>query len=152
MNKANGFYSNHHLEGSDWYNNTAYQNSINYNMLNRKAKTEADYLSDGPGYGHVLRNNISFAPRTSDIANFDAARCTIDHNSFLNEGIKVSADDFLSLDTSLLTAPRQPDGSLPAIDFLRLRPTSKLVDKGADVGFPFQGKAPDPGCFETKKK
>lgn len=154
MNKANGFYSNHHLEGSDWYNNTAYQNGINYNMLNRKAKTEAEYLIDGPGYNHALRNNISYSSRTpgNDIANFDAARCTIDHNSFLNSGITVSADDFISVDTSLLTAPRQADGSLPVINFLRLKPTSKLIDKGIDVGLPFYSKAPDLGCFETKKK
>jgi len=64
MNKADGFYSNHHLEGSAWYNNTAYQNGVNYNMLNRKAKTVADYLTDGPGYNHVLRNNISLGPRS----------------------------------------------------------------------------------------
>lgn len=154
MNKANGFYSNHHLEGSNWYSNTAYQNGINYNMLNRKAKTEADYLTDGPGYNHVLRNNISFMPRSAgnDIANIDAARCTIDHNSFPNEDITVTADDFLSLDTAQLTAPRKPDGSLPVINFMRLKPGSKLIDKGVDVGLPFYGKAPDLGCFETNKK
>lgn len=151
MNKANGFYSNHHLEGSNWYNNTAYGNGINFNMLNRKAKTEADHLTDGPGYNHVLRNNISFAPRSAggDIANYDGARCNIDHNSFLNSEMLVTANDFLSLDTTQLTAPRKPDGSLPEIDFMRLKPASKLVDKGVNVGLPFYGKAPDPGCFET---
>jgi hypothetical protein len=152
MNKANGFYSNHHLEGSDWYNNTAYQNGVNFNMLNRKAKTEADYLTDGPGYNHVLRNNISFAPRSADITNCDSSRCTIDHNSFLNSSLTVSADDFLSLDTAQLTAPRQPDGSLPIINFMRLKPAAKLIDKGIDVGLPFTGKAPDVGCFESKRK
>jgi hypothetical protein len=154
MNKANGFYSNHHLEGSNWYNNTAYGNGINFNMLNRKAKTEADHLTDGPGYNHVLRNNISFAPRSAggDIANYDGVRCTIDHNSFLNSEMLVTANDFLSLDTTQLTAPRKPDGSLPEIDFMRLKPASKLVDKGVNVGLPFYGKAPDPGCFETGAK
>lgn len=154
MNKANGFYSNHHLEGSYWYNNTAYANGINFNMLNRKAKTETEYLTDGPGYNHVLRNNISLKPRSSnnDIANFDPDRCTIDHNSFLNDNIIISADDFLSLDTALLTAPRSADGSLPLINFMRLRPGSKLVDRGVDVGLPYYGKQPDPGCFETGKK
>lgn len=153
MNKAHGFYSNHHLEGSDWYNNTAYQNGTNYNMLNRKAKTEADYLIDGPGYHHVLRNNISFAPRSgNEIINYDPLRCTIDHNSFLNEDLGVGEADFLSLDTAQLTAPRQPDGSLPVINFMRPDPKSKLIDKGIDVGLPFYGRAPDPGCFEFIKK
>ena len=154
MNKANGFYSNHHLEGSDWYNNTAYQNGANFNMLNRKAKTEADYLTDGPGYNHVLRNNISFAPRSvrGEIINYDSTRCIIDHNSFLNSGVTSSADDFLSLDTAQLTAPRQADGSLPMVNFMRLKPASKFIDKGIDVGLPFVGRAPDLGCFERKQK
>lgn len=154
MNKANGFYANHHLEGSDWYNNTAYGNGTNYNMVNRRSKTEADYLTDGPGYNHVLRNNISFQPRSkgNDIANVDTARCTIDHNTFMSEGLTVTAPDFLSLDTALLTAPRQPDGSLPAVNFMHLAPKSKLIDAGIDVGLPYSGKGPDLGCFETKKK
>lgn len=154
MNKANGFYSNHHLEGSYWYNNTAYQNGINFNMLNRKAKTESDYLIDGPGYNHVLRNNISFMPRSAanDIANVDAARCIIEHNSFGDDHITITADDFLSIDTAQLTAPRKSDGSLPEINFMRPKTTSKLIDKGVDVGLPFYGKVPDLGCFETNKK
>jgi hypothetical protein len=153
MNKANGFYSNHHLEGGYWYNNTAVQNGTNFNMTNRKAKTEAEYLTDGPGYNHVLRNNISFKSRSAnDITNFDPARCTIDHNSFLNNNITTSDNDFLSLDTAQLTAPRKADGSLPAINFMRLKPGSKLVDTGVDVGFPFSGKQPDLGCFEMIKK
>lgn len=154
MNKANGFYSNHHLEGSNWYNNTAYENGINFNMLNRKAKTEADYLTDGAGYNHVLKNNISYQPRIAgnDVRNFDTSRCTIDHNSFLNDGLTVTTADFLSLDTAELTAPRQADGSLPEIKFMHLRQGSKLIDKGVNVGLPFYGKAPDLGCFETGKK
>lgn len=154
MNKASGFYSNHHLEGSDWYNNTAYMNGTNFNMLNRKAKTETDYLTDGPGYNHAIRNNISFSPRTkgNDIDNYDATRCTIDHNTFLNNSLAVSTGDFITLDTALLTAPRQPDGSLPEIDFLRPKPKSNLVDKGVDLGFPYNGTGVDLGCFESKKK
>ena len=152
MNKANGFYSNHHLQGSDWYNNTAYGNGVNFNMLNRKAKTETDYLTDGPGYNHVLRNNISFRPRSADIINYDGERCTIDHNSFLNNDISFSENDFLSIDTAQLTAPRRPDGSLPAIDFMHLKPGSRLIDTGVDAGLPFTGKAPDIGCFESRKR
>jgi parallel beta-helix repeat protein len=149
-NKSNGFYSNHHLEGSDWYNNTSYLNAANFNMLNRKAKTQADYLTDTAGYNHVIRNNISYAPRSagSDITNYDASRCTIDHNSFLNPGITVSSNDFVSLDTALLIAPREADGSLPNTAFMKLKSTSNLIDKGVDIGFPYEGSAPDLGCFE----
>ncbi len=119
QNKSTGFYANHHLGGIDWYNNTAYMNATNYNMLNRRA----DYLADVPGYGHVLRNNISFAPRstsgTSHITDYDPAQCTIDHNSFLNPTLTLTAADFKSIDKNLLTQPRQPNGDLPVTDFLR---------------------------------
>ncbi len=153
MNKANGFYSNHHQEGSDWFNNSAYQNGTNYNMVNRKGKAAEEYLVDGPGYNHVLKNNISFSPRNeaNDITNYDAARCTISNNSFLNAGVHITAADFISLDTAQLTAPRKADGSLPDIDFMHLKPKSALIDKGVNVGLPYTGKAPDLGCFETKK-
>lgn len=151
MNKANGFYSNHHQGGSDWFNNTAYRNGNNFNMVNRKGKTDSLYLVDGPGYDHVLRNNISFSPRgqNGDITNYDPAKCTIDHNSFLNRDLTVSANDFVSLDTALLTAPRKADGSLPDVDFMKLKPKSALVDGGVNVGLPFKGKKPDIGCFEN---
>ena len=150
-NKSNGFYSNHHLEGSDWYNNTGYLNASNYNMLNRKAKTAADYLTDVPGYNHVIKNNISLAPRSagSDITNYDASQCVITNNTFLNPGITVSTNDFLSVDTALLVAPRQPNGDLPNNNFLRLKATSNLIDKGVNIGFPFNGTAPDLGAFES---
>lgn len=56
-NKSNGFYANHHLAGSYWYNNTAYLNASNFNMLNRKAANSTDYLTDVPGYDHVMKTN-----------------------------------------------------------------------------------------------
>jgi hypothetical protein len=34
---------------------------------------------------------------------------------------------------------------------MHLKPKSSLIDKGVDVGLPYNGKAPDLGCFETKK-
>lgn len=144
-NKANGFYANHHPGGSDWYNNTAYRNSVNFNMLNRSP----DYQSDVPGYGHAIRNNTSYSARSSnaDIQNYNAAQCTIDHNSFLN-GMTVSPADFVSLDTALLSVARRADGSLPLTDLLRLTSSSQMIDAGMDVGFPYYGTAPDLGAFE----
>ena len=151
-NKANGFYSNHHLQGSDWYHNAAYQNQTNFDLLNRRARNATDYLTDVPGYAHVLRNNVSYLPRAPgrDLANYDPApgANTIDHNTFLNPGVAVAANDFLSLDTTLLRAPRQADGSLPVLPFLRLAPASDLIDAGINVGFPYSGTAPDLGPYE----
>jgi protein involved in ribonucleotide reduction len=144
-NKANGFYSNHHLAGNFWYNNSAYQNSINYNMVNRESPTSDNINVNG--YDHVLKNNLGYKARGPETAYIDPALCTLENNSF-DLPITLSDDDFVSLDESLLTAPRKPDGSLPDIDFMRLAPGSHLIDAGVDIGFAFTGSAPDLGAFE----
>jgi hypothetical protein len=142
-NKANGFYSNHHLGGSNWFNNSAYNNAVNYNMLNRNE----DYTADVSGYGHNLKNNLGYGARSAEYSNIDFDACNADSNYF-NLPVTVTVADFLSVDQSLLTAPRQADGSLPVNDFMRLAPGSDLLDKGMDVGYSFKGAAPDLGCFE----
>jgi len=143
-NKANGFYSNHHLNGNYWYNNTSYLNGTNYNMLNRTQ----DFLSDVAGYNHVLKNNLSFEPRTFETQHIDSTKCDVSVNSFTLP-VTVTKADFVSLDQSLLIAPRKADGTLPDVDFLKLKKNSKLIDKGINIGFPFKGKAPDLGAFEA---
>lgn len=142
-NKVNGFYSNHHREGSDWYNNTAYMNATNFNMLNRLT----DNSSDVPGFNHKMRNNLGFAARNTELSNIDSSKSDI-RNNYFNLPVQITADDFVGLDTALLTAPRQADGSLPDNGFMRLKPTSDLIDKGEKAGFAFAGNAPDLGCFE----
>ncbi len=143
-NKANGFYANHHLGGNNWYNNSAYNNAVNYNMLNRSA----DYTSDVPGYGHNLKNNLGYGARSSEYSNIDFTLSNADTNYF-NLPVTVSSADFLSTDQSLLTAARQADGSLPSNNFMHLVSGSDLIDKGENVGFAYNGAAPDLGCFES---
>jgi hypothetical protein len=150
-NKANGFYSNHHQAGSYWYSNTAYQNATNYNMVNRKDRTTSGYLVDVPGYGHVLRNNVSLRGRSTanpDTSSLSKSASTYDHNTFGKGPIPVAASDFISLDTTLLRTPRQADGSLPLIPTLRLAAGSGLIDAGVGVGLPYTGAAPDLGAYE----
>ena len=146
-NKANGFYSNHHLNGNYWYNNTAYGNDVNFNMVNRLSP-QADSSLWEYGYNHVLINNLSYKPKGADTAYIDTSRCTLSHNSF-SLGLNLTDKDFVSLDISQLSAPRKPDGSLPDINFMRPAPGSSLIDAGEDIGFAFSGKAPDIGALET---
>jgi hypothetical protein len=70
------------------------------------------------------------------------------NNYFDLNNTTVTSSDFVSLDEALLTASRQADGSLPNTNFLKLAPSSKLLNAGTDIGFPFKGKTPDLGCFE----
>jgi len=155
-NKSNGFYANHQIiTGNYWYNNTAYRNGTNYNMLSqdivKDAVTGADITKDVPGINHVLHNNLSFRYGTqTETANMGTSINT--YNSFSpNSGVVVSSDDFLSIDEALLIAPRQEGGELPEVNFLRLKSTSDLIDKGMNVGFGFGGSAPDLGAFELKQ-
>ena len=143
--RANGFFSNTQPGGSYWYNNTAYLNGTNFNMLNRTK----DLTADVPGYNHVLKNNLSFAPVTYDTQWIDSTKCILENNTF-SLPVKVKKADFQSLDQSQLIAPRKPDGSLPDIQFMKLKRNSKLIDKGVDIGFEYSGKNPDLGAFEYR--
>jgi len=75
--------------------------------------------------------------------------------------LDLTEDDFVSLDDPSMTVtgkdlstipgmlgPRNADGSLPYVDFLKLKKGSRAIDKGEDLGFPFVGDAPDLGAFE----
>ncbi|MFV8375078.1 right-handed parallel beta-helix repeat-containing protein [Flavobacterium sp. LB1P71] len=146
-NKQSGFYSNHHLNGSNWYNNSAYRNKRNYNMLNRKAANTADYLTNVPGWAHVMSNNLGYKATEKELTDIDKSACTLTHNYF-DLNLTINDSDFLSLDETLLTAPRQADGSLPKNNFFRLNAASNIINAGTAIGFPFKGTAPDLGCFE----
>ena len=141
-NKMNGFYANHHPGGGDWIHNSAHANGrANFNFLCR--------LRDGgdvPGYGHVIRNNLSFKSRT-EVAELDPARCELAGNLF---GGTLSSRDFLGLDRAGLVAARRPDGSLPMVPLLRPAPRGKIIDRGLPLDSPFQGRAPEPGAFESE--
>jgi hypothetical protein len=153
-NKANGIYANHHVQtGNHFYNNTAYRNGTNYNMLSQQitksTKTGNDTTLDCAGFNHILHNNLSYRYSTqTETANLGT--CINTYNSFSpNSGVTVDANDFLSIDEALLIAPRQVDGSLPDINFLKLKEGSDLIDKGMDLGFTFVGATPDLGAFES---
>ena len=140
-NRVQGFYANHHPGGIDWFNNTAFDNPRGFDLLN-------DVAVDTWPADHLLRNNISFG-NNNNLANAKT-RLIDDESNTWNTGFAASEADFVSLDSAGADGPRQADGSLPELDFLRLRPDSNLIDAGEDVGLPFIGSAPDLGAFETQ--
>ena len=135
-NLAAGFYSNHHPGGIDWLNNTAFDNPRNF-----------DLLADVGAANHLLRNNLAVAPGTA-LARATSAEIDDGFNSW-SLPVTVSEADFASLAEELAAAPRQADGSLPLVDFLRLAAGSDLIDRGEERGFPFNDAAPDLGAFES---
>lgn len=129
-NKAKGFDQNNNTAGVTIYNCTAWRNQRNF------------VFGTVPTVGRdTLINNISWASSVQ-IENL----ALVAANSW--NGYAVSDADFLSLDTALARSPRNPDGSLPTVDFLRLSPGSSLIDAGVGVGLPYNGRAPDLGAFE----
>lgn len=116
-NRSNGFYANHHPGGSDWIQNKAYRNPTNFNFLGRNSEGTADI----PGRGHKISGNLSYRSKRG-VLNLDHTGNKIDGNVFEPEN-NLKDDDFLNLDESHLTAPRQADGSLPEIRFMQLKET-----------------------------
>jgi uncharacterized repeat protein (TIGR02059 family) len=87
-----------------------------------------------------LANNVNYAGRTRNIS---------DHNTWDAGGPSVTDADFVSIDMTELKRARKGDGSLPDINFSKLKTGSALIDAGIDVGISFAGNAPDLGAFET---
>jgi pectate lyase len=143
-NRASGFYANHHLDGQVWLNNTAYRNNINFNML--CSTNNASSAGDCPGYDHVMKNNIGYLATSSEVSNLGPSNDTT--FNFFTLPVTVNAADFVSLDESQLTAPRQANGDLPVLTCLALTNGSDCIDAGTNLGFAFYGTAPDLGAFE----
>lgn len=149
---GNGFKAGGYAKGRNPYNNLI----ANYTPIPKNtirfclALNPTDFGTDGPGWNHELVNNLGFDAKVRELANIDKSRCVLKNNYFDLADIPITASDFISLDEKLLMAPRQADGSLPDTDFLKLTPSSKLIDAGTDLGFSFNGTAPDLGCFEKK--
>ncbi|MBA3937341.1 MAG: DUF4990 domain-containing protein [Planctomycetes bacterium] len=148
-NRASGFYANHHLQGGDWLGNSAYRNGNDYNMLERVNDADGEHFDlNVPGAGHVLKNNLGYKGGR-ELTNLDAAHSEVAANSF-DLGLTITDADFISVDEAQLVQPRKADGSLPDVTFMHLAPGSQFIDRGVEIGFPFAGKHPDVGCFESR--
>jgi hypothetical protein len=129
-----GFDENNNPGGQTLFHCTSYRNiGSNYYFKNTVVS----------GQTHIIKNCISYEGAVSIASGIQ------ENNSW--QGFSVSDADFMSLDTSLATLPRNADGSLPVTDLFRLKKSSPLVNAGVNVHLPFFGKAPDIGAFETKE-
>jgi hypothetical protein len=136
LNRAAGFYANHHPLANDYFNNTGYGNHPDFNMLG------VDSGGAAVGRGN-LRNNIAYTGTlTSNMSGTNASSNTWNLNLTLSDA------QFQSVSTSGWDATRRADGSLPVLPNLRPASTSILIDKGVNVGLPYRGSAPDLGAFE----
>jgi hypothetical protein len=126
--------------GFAFNNNTAPITNINCSALNcgRPYKYGQN--------GNVFKNCLDW--NSTRPAPVDITGTSSQVNNSWNLPVTVTAADFVSVLASAAVAPRQPDGSLPNNGFARLVNGSDLIDKGVDVGLPFNGSAPDLGAYE----
>ncbi len=130
-NQANGFDDNSANLTMNVYNNTSWENGgRNFSFYDHVA--------------FVLKNNLSFP---SSAVYIPAAEVVQQNNSW-NLPVTVDSSDFVSLDYTGAAGPRNADGSLPTIGFMKLAAGTDLIDKGVNVGLPFGGSAPDLGAYE----
>jgi hypothetical protein len=138
MNKAAGFYANHHPVSALFYNNTSYGNHPDFNMLGMNAAGQDITVG-------VYRNNLAFGGTLFSNRN-DADDAS---NSWTLPGLSVSDVDFQNVMANGMDAARQGDGSLPTLPNFHLAAGSDVIDAGTDLKLPFAGKAPDLGAFEV---
>lgn len=134
-NKAKGFDQNNNAGSMTLLNCSGFGNLTANYRISRQLKS---------GQLLIVKNAVSHNGQVQ-LGSFAIQET----NSWMN-GISVSDDDFVSITPTLLDGPRQPDGSLPEIDFMHLAPGSDLIDSGTDVDLWYFGDAPDLGAFESR--
>ena len=139
-NKSGGIDQNNNTAGQTVDNNTSWGNyGKNINLFHNS--------TNAPMTGsHVVRNNLSFNGGSPD--SFWPGTIFTNNSWQVLTNPVVSASDVLSVNTSVATAPRNADGSLPYWPFLRPVPAGRLIDKGVILSEPFTGASPDLGAFE----
>jgi len=166
-----GGYAVVNLYDSTFSARMTYINDVSYQDYGswRSSDSYCDCV-DFPGAADdYMANCIAYNPQDYDAAhkvcdytNGDPSYVVIDScswqlfsiygNTKLNPSYDITDDDFVSLDTTQLSAPRKTGGSLPDITFMKLKAGSDLIDGGIDVGLPYNGSAPDLGWAEYDSK
>ena len=131
-NVADGFDHNSNRGEVTLLNCSAYDNGRNYSFSSSNSLAKL-----------IIKNSNVLGAYGTTLA--DVADVT--NNSWQN-GITATADDFTSIDYTQLLGARKADGSLPDVTFFHLKADSDMINKGADVGLPFNGTLPDLGAFE----
>ena len=146
--KHNGIFTNCIAAGNvvDGFDHNSNRGDVTlYNCAGHDNGRNINFGSGNIANSLTIKNTVSvggggdsYLATTTDITN----------NSWQN-GLSATEADYVSLDIDLLLAPRQADGSLPDVDYMKLLNTSDLINKGVDVGLEYNGAAPDIGAFES---
>ncbi len=140
-NRSHGFDYNDTMNSQTLSNCIAYNNKRNYKFWN---------IRGGPKV-HNLQNCISVIAKRPDILLPKIRSQKINSWNFIDcNATAIMKNNFISTDDTIIKGPRNADGTIPDSDFLKLKTGSIFIDKGVNVGLPFNGSAPDFGPFETR--
>ena len=130
------FHQNDHQGTITLFNCLSFSNNYNYALNNS-------------GGIHIVKNCISFDAYGNDhkLVSSNTGPDEIYVSNSFNLPVTVNSADFTALSEAAPKVPRQADGSLPTT-FAHLVAGSDLIDKGVNVGLPYNGTAPDLGPFE----
>lgn len=114
------------------YNNTSFGNSdYGFRILNTNGTTEQEEH-------RIFKNNIAFQNSDGSIYTASGSAAYAHEYNSWDIPLTLSSADFLSLDSTGITAARQANGSLPDNDcynkFLKPSSTSLVYQEGVDVG------------------
>ena len=153
-NKANGFDQNSNAGTIAMYNCTSYGN-LGSSIFMSSSVADSNYY---PGSRLILENNLSLGGSVS-IKTSVARPLTSVTNLYSKS---TTSSEILSFDTTGVSGARGIDGSLPVLKFMHLNiaatPPFSIIDKGTVLdsvyyhgilGMPFNGSAPDLGCYES---
>lgn len=140
-NQASGVDQNNNTAGLIVDQNTCWANAARNFNLNHNS-TNAPIT----GY-HIVRNNLSIAGGSGD--SFWPGTQQTNNSWQVISSPAANVGDVLSVDDSAVRSPRNADGSLPYLPFLRPVPAGRLIDKGIVLDLPYTSTTPDLGAFEN---
>ena len=159
-NLMKGFDQNHNTGDMFLLNCTGFSNKYLKNKNHFTYKIDEDILA--PGKELTLINCVAVWDGITDPNQSQYTPLRLMEGIRFTCDFQTSASDYVSTDTTGVRSPRNADGSLPELSFMRIKEgNAKLIDAGTvidDFDFngifiespDFSGKLPDLGCFETK--
>ena len=142
-NRSSGFGEEEITSTASIYNSLAIYNAT----AGTGSSWGAGFEFNSSTIGHWIKNNISYG--NNDDVDGPTNQTNVEYNDW---DIPVTIDDdiWVSIDTTLFDDPRLTDGSLPYATTLFYPATGEpIIDAGIDIGFPFNGSAPDLGPKES---
>lgn len=148
------FDDNTELFQSTVYNCTAFANGRIPDGTITNASTDGFYFANRTEI-NTIKNNLAYKNGNGSNGNqgninTQSVQANNSWQLLASGNVTTVADvDFQSISSAGMDGPRQADGSLPVLPFMHLANGAQEIDRGVNVGLPFNGSAPDLGCYET---